>query len=119
MVRNLAAVIFAALSVSVASAQQCTVKPATIPLGETVRLRCEASANGGAPASARLKDRSVKMFKESDGSFQSLMPIAEADIPGTYSVEFLSGDGSTIDSAKLMIRPTVFPTQNVNLAPQV
>jgi murein DD-endopeptidase MepM/ murein hydrolase activator NlpD len=114
--RILAAVIFVALSASVASAQQCSVKPATIPLGETVRLRCEGA---GAVATARLKDRVVKMFKESDGTFQALMPIAEADIPGAYSVEFLSADGSTIDSAKLTIRPTVFPTQNVNLAPQV
>jgi murein DD-endopeptidase MepM/ murein hydrolase activator NlpD len=118
-VKIFATIIFVALSASAGTAQQCSVKPTTIPLGETVRLRCEASANGGAPASARLKDRTVKMFKESDGSFQSLMPIAELDTPGTYSVEFLSADGSSIDSAKLTIRPTVFPTQNVNLAPQV
>jgi len=114
--RNFAAFIFVALGATVAGAQQCSVKPATIPLGETVRLRCEGA---NAVASARLKDRVVKMFKESDGTFQALMPIAEADIPGAYSVEFLAADGSTTDSAKLTIRPTVFPTQNVNLAPQI
>jgi len=116
---KISAALILAISASAVGAHQCTVKPTTIPLGETVRLRCEVAANGGAPASARLKDRVVKVFRESDGTFQALMPIAEADIPGTYSVEFLSADGSTIDSAKLTIRPTVFPTQNVNLAPQV
>jgi murein DD-endopeptidase MepM/ murein hydrolase activator NlpD len=112
----LAAIIFVALSANAASAQQCTVKPSTIPLGETVRLRCER-VDG--VATARLKARTVKMFKQADGTWQALMPVAVLDIPGTYSVEFLSADGSSVDSAKLVIRPTIFPTQNVNLAPQI
>jgi murein DD-endopeptidase MepM/ murein hydrolase activator NlpD len=111
-----AGAVFLCVTASAMNAQQCTVKPAIIPLGETVRLRCE---DAGDVATARLKDRTIKMFKESDGTFQALMPIAELDIPGTYSVEFLSADGNTINSAKLTIRPTVFPTQNVNLAPQI
>ena len=111
-----AGVIFVALSACVASAQECSVKPAIIPLGETVRLRCEGAVS---PASARLKDRTVKMFKQTDGTSQALMPVAVLDSPGTFSVEFLSADGNAIDSAKLTIRPTVFPTQNVNLAPQI
>jgi murein DD-endopeptidase MepM/ murein hydrolase activator NlpD len=116
---RLAAILFStALAASAVNAQQCTVKPAVIPLGETVRLHCVADASSSV-ATARLKDRTVKMFKESDGTSQGLMPIAEADIPGAYSVEFLAADGHTIDSAKLTIRHTVFPTQNVNLAPQI
>ena len=59
------------------------------------------------------------MFKQKDGTWFALMPIAEADIPGAYSVEFLAASGERIDSARLTIRPTVFPTQNVNLAPQI
>jgi murein DD-endopeptidase MepM/ murein hydrolase activator NlpD len=114
--RVFSALVLATMAASVVGAQRCSVKPAIIPLGETVRLRCEGSDG---VASARLKDRTVKMFKESDGSFQALMPIAEADVPGTYSVEFLGADGNTFDSVKLTIRPTVFPTQNVNLAPQI
>jgi murein DD-endopeptidase MepM/ murein hydrolase activator NlpD len=113
-----AALLFVCVSASAANAQQCSLKPATIPLGETVRLRCENAVNT-APATARLKDRTIKMFKQKDGAWFGLMPIAEADIPGAYSVEFLAASGETIDSAKLTIRPTVFPTQNVNLAPQI
>lgn len=109
---------FAVSAASAVNAQQCSVKPTVISLGETVRLRCEAGTNGSV-ATARLKSRTVKMFQEADGSFQALMPIAVADIPGAYSVEFLSADGSAVDSAKLTIRRTVFPTQNVNLAPQI
>src|ERR1039458_2135642 len=114
----LAAVIFVAATASTVGAQQCSVKPAAISLDETVRLQCEGAANNNI-ATARLKDRTIKMFKQPDGSWQGLMPVAVADIPGVYSVEFLAADGETIDAAKLTIRPTVFPTQNVNLAPQI
>ena len=92
-----------------------------------MRLRCGEAAAGEnamgsvsvAPATARLANRTVRMFKQADSGWMGLMPIAEADIPGAYTVEFLAGDGSVIESAKLTIRPTVFPTQNVNLAPQI
>ena len=91
-----------------------------------MRLRCaEAAAGENAmgsvsvtPVTARLKDRTVRMFKQADQSWMGLMPIAEADVPGAYTVEFLASDGAVIESAKLTIRHTVFPTQNVNLAPQ-
>jgi len=112
------------MAASVASAQTCTVKPTAISLGETVRLHCEGPANSNAAeianvVSARLKDRTVKMFRQSDNTWSGLMPIAVADIPGAYQVDFMAMDGKTIGSAKLTIRPTVFPTQNVNLAPQI
>ena len=115
---------FAAFAASVTGAQQCTVKPTSIPLGETVRLHCEPAANSNAAeiipiVSARLKERAVKIFRQADGGWSGLMPIAVADVPGTFQVDFLSADGKVIDSSKLTIRPTVFPTQNVNLAPQI
>ena len=128
-VRTIAAVFFAAITASVVTvstttAQTCTVKPAAISLGETVRLRCESPANSNVAetvnvTSARLKDRTVKMFRQADGSWSGLMPIAVADIPGAHQVDFMAMDGKTINSAKLTIRRTVFPTQNVNLAPQI
>jgi murein DD-endopeptidase MepM/ murein hydrolase activator NlpD len=118
------AIAFAALSASVISAQQCAVKPPAIPLGETVRLHCEPAANSNAAeitpiVSARLKDRTVKMFRQPDGSWSGLMPVAVADVPGAFPVDFLAADGKIIDSSKLTIRATAFPTQNVNLAPQI
>ena len=103
---------------AIPAAAQCTVKPAAIPLGETVRLNCEGAAAENL-ASARLKDRSVRMFKQADGGWMGLMPIAIQDAPGEFAIDFLAADGTQIESAKLTIRPTVFPTQNVNLAPQI
>jgi murein DD-endopeptidase MepM/ murein hydrolase activator NlpD len=107
---------------SSAGAQQCAVKPASIPLGQTVRLRCEIPA-----ATARLdfrpnggpNGRTVRLFKEESGDWEGLMPVAVADSPGTYPIEFLAADGATLASANLTIRKTIFPTQNVVLAPQI
>ena len=86
----------AALIASTASAQRCAVKPASIPLGQTVRLRCEVPA-----ATARLNGRTVRLFKQESGDWQGLMPVAVADAPGTYSIEFLAEDGTALASVSL------------------
>jgi murein DD-endopeptidase MepM/ murein hydrolase activator NlpD len=104
----------AAIFASSAGAQQCTAKPASIPLGQTVRLRCEVAA-----ATARLNGRTVRLFKQESGDWQGLMPVAVADSPGTYPVEFLAADGAALASVNLTIRKTNFPSQNVVLAPQI
>ncbi len=109
----IAALIYAMIASS-AAAQNCTAKPATISLGQTVRLSCQIPAT-----TAKLKDRTVRLFPQSNGSTQGLMPIAVADIPGAYEIDFLSEDGAKLASAKLLIRATKFPTQNVVLAPQI
>jgi murein DD-endopeptidase MepM/ murein hydrolase activator NlpD len=109
----LAALTYATIASS-AAAQNCTVKPAAISLGQTVRLSCRIPAS-----TAKLNDRTVRLFPQSNGGSQGLMPIAVADVPGTYELEFLAEDGTTLASAKLTIRPTTFPRQNVVLAPQI
>jgi murein DD-endopeptidase MepM/ murein hydrolase activator NlpD len=124
----------AAIFASSAHAQQCTVKPASIPLGQTVRLRCEVPA-----ATARLNEnlsaqqdthlngqvdehlngRTVRLFRQESGYWEGLLPIAVEDTPGTYPIEFLAADGTALASANLTVRKTIFPTQNVVLAPQI
>lgn len=104
----------ALLFASPANAQQCTVKPVAIPLGQTVRLQCKTAA-----ATAQLNDRTVRLFQQPSGNWTGLMPIAVKDVPGNYSVEFLAADGTKISAAKLTILKTRFPTQNVTLAPQI
>jgi murein DD-endopeptidase MepM/ murein hydrolase activator NlpD len=108
------AALLAALTASIAGAQQCTVKPALIPLGQTVRLRCEIPAT-----TARLNGRTVRLYKQESGEWLGLMPVAVADVPGTYPVEFLAEDGTAVASVSLIIRKTIFPSQNVVLAPQI
>jgi murein DD-endopeptidase MepM/ murein hydrolase activator NlpD len=104
----------AAMFASAAGAQQCAVKPMSIPLGQTVRLRCEVPA-----ATARLKARTVRLFKQESGEWEGLMPVSVADTPGTYPIEFLAADGTTLASVNLTVRKTIFPSQNVVLAPQI
>jgi murein DD-endopeptidase MepM/ murein hydrolase activator NlpD len=109
----LAAALYATLAAP-AAAQKCTVKPAIISLGQTVRLTCQIPAT-----TAKLNDRTVRLFPQSNGGSQGLMPIAVADIPGAYEIKFQAEDGAALATAKLTIRPTKFPTQNVVLAPQI
>jgi hypothetical protein len=99
-------------------AQQCTVKPAAISLGETAHLQCDASPSTNI-ATARLKDRTVKMYKQPDGKWMGLMPVSITDVPGIYLVDFFAGNETQLESVKLTIRRTIFPTQNVNLTPQI
>lgn len=109
----LAALLYATIASS-AAAQNCTVKPAAISLGQTVRLSCQVPAS-----SAKLNDRTVRLFPQSNGGAQGLMPISAADVPGAYEIQFLAEDGAPVASVKLTIRATKFPTQNVVLAPQI
>jgi murein DD-endopeptidase MepM/ murein hydrolase activator NlpD len=111
---TLLAALLYAVTASPTSAQPCTVKPAAISLGQTVRLSCQIPAS-----SAKLQDRTVRLFPQPNGSSQGLMPIAVADVPGSYEIEFLAEDGKSLASAKLTIRATTFLTQNVVLAPQI
>src|SRR5271156_2592873 len=99
---------------SPALAQKCTVKPAIISLGQTVRLACLVPA-----ATAKLTARPVRLFPQSSGGSQGLRRIAVADTPGPYEIKFQAEDGAELASAKLTIRPTKFPAQNVVLAPQI
>ena len=110
---SFAAAVFAP-SARAQQSPQCTVKPVSIPLGQTVRLRCEVPA-----VTARLNGRTVRLFKQESGDWQGLMPVAVADKPGTFPIQFLAADGATLASADLTIRKTIFPSQNVVLAPQI
>ena len=116
----------AALFASQASAQQCTVKPPSISLGQTVRLHCSVEVAKAtldfSPYDGDLSNptpRIVRMFKQADGSWEGLMPIAVKDPPGDVAISFARGDGSRLADVRLTIRKTVFPKQNVTLAPSI
>ncbi|MGD0306410.1 MAG: M23 family metallopeptidase, partial [Candidatus Acidiferrales bacterium] len=101
---------------------QCSVKPASIPLGQTVRLHCDvevATAVMVRDPTAKLIVRSVPMFKQADGSWEGLMPVAVEDDPETNGIIFKAADGTAVAGAEVSIRKTIFPTQNVTLAPQI
>ena len=99
-----------------ARAQQCTVTPTAVKLGQTIRLKCPASAQ---IASAKMDTRTVKLFPQADGSLFGLMPVSVKQKPSVYSMEFLSPDGTAHLSRKVTVLKTYFPAQNVTLAPQI
>lgn len=95
-------------------AQQCSVSPAAVKLGQTIRLVCPPGV-----ASATLEARTIKLFPQSDGSAFGLMPVSVKQKPGTYSLQFVSSDGKTISTRRVTILKTWFPSQNVTLSPQI
>jgi murein DD-endopeptidase MepM/ murein hydrolase activator NlpD len=119
-------VVMLALGASVVGAQEahCSVKPSAIALGQTVRLRCDVEVSEaildfsrGMGGLSVPKPRKVRMFKQADGSWQGLMPIAVEDSPGqNYPIGF---DGAGTGLLHVTIKKTIFPTQNVTLAPSI
>ena len=95
-------------------AQECSVSPKAVNLGETLRLACS-----GEVASAKWNDRTIRLFTQSDGKKFGLMPVSVKASPGPSSIEFLSKEGNTLAAMKVLVRETRFPTENVRLAPDI
>jgi murein DD-endopeptidase MepM/ murein hydrolase activator NlpD len=119
---------------SPARAQTCIVTPGAINLGNTLRLRCaEKPAKPATPppadaavttppsviTHARLHDKTIALFPQSDGALFGLMPVAVTETPGNAKIEFLDASGAIAQTLAVTIKPTRFPTQNVNLSPEI
>lgn len=98
----------------VLSAQQCTVTPKQVKLGDTLRITCPAEFTN-----ARLNDREAALFLQSNGKRFGLLPISVKDKPGNYSIAIFNGDERTPEKLSIAIRKTIFPTQNVKLSPEI
>ena len=101
-------------SVDLAFAQDCTVSPAQVKLGETLRITCPAQF-----IKARLNDRESQLFLQSDGQRFGLLAISVKDHPGTFELTALRGDDGLPQNLRVVIRKTIFPTQNVKLSPEI
>jgi len=88
-------------------------RPAQIKLGETLRISCPAKFN-----SAKVNDRSTKLYPQSDGRSFGLLPISVKDKPGSFTLIISSEDGAA-QNLPIVIRKTIFPSQNVKLAPEI
>jgi murein DD-endopeptidase MepM/ murein hydrolase activator NlpD len=109
-----AAMLASLLSAAHSHAQRCTVSPKQVKLGETLRITCPADF-----AKARLGDRETQLFLQSDGKSFGLLPISVKDKSGSQELTaFRRGDGSP-QTIRVVILTTSFPTQNVNLAPEI
>jgi murein DD-endopeptidase MepM/ murein hydrolase activator NlpD len=94
--------------------QPCTVTPKQVNLGGTLRISCPAEFTR-----ATLNDRSVQLFPESDGKRFGLLPIAVTDKPGSFSLTLSRGEDGLSQTTQVLVRKTVFPTQNVKLSPEI
>jgi murein DD-endopeptidase MepM/ murein hydrolase activator NlpD len=95
-------------------AQKCTVTPARVKLGETLRISCPAKF-----ASAKLNDRVAKLYPQSGGRAFGLLPISVKDKPGSFTLIISSDEGAAAQNLPIVIRKTVFPSQNVRLTPEI
>jgi murein DD-endopeptidase MepM/ murein hydrolase activator NlpD len=90
-------------------AQTFTLTPQTIRQGGTLHLSAPSSAEW-----ARLGKRKVPLYPA--GNIKSgLMPIAITAKPGEYTLEFLDGHDSVIETASVHIANAHYPRQNVVL----
>lgn len=96
------------------SAQRCTVLPAQVKLGQTLRITCPAPYS-----KAKLNDRETQLFLQPDGSRFGLLPISVQDKPGAYDLVASRSDDGQPQFLHVTIRKTLFPSQNVKLSPDI
>jgi murein DD-endopeptidase MepM/ murein hydrolase activator NlpD len=106
---------FAALfCVAPLQAQKCRVLPVQVKLGQTLRITCPAEFT-----SVKLNERSAKLYLQPDGKRFGLLPISVKDAPGTFSLLISRNDDGAPQSLPVVIRKTIFPSQNVKLSPEI
>jgi len=88
--------------------------PGSIVQGKTLRIRGPASA-----ATARMGDRTVRMFAEPGGGTFGLMPIAASEKTGAYRLDLLDGKNVALTGANLEVVDAHFPKQNVTIQPNL
>lgn len=97
-----------------AFAQTCTVTPKPVKLGDTLRITCPAGFS-----SATLNGRTSKLFPQSTGKNFGLLPVSVKDLPGPAKISVSSNEAAPPQQLPVTIRKTVFPSQNVNLSPEI
>jgi murein DD-endopeptidase MepM/ murein hydrolase activator NlpD len=96
------------------AADACRISPVRAPQGDVARLTCTVEV-----VSARMGERTIPMFKQANGNWLGLMPIAATDAPGAAQITFLSQFHQEVHTAELTIADAHFKAQNVNLAPDI
>ena len=106
--------LFVTFGAATVRAQNCKVLPGQIKLGDTLRISCPAEFT-----SAKLNDRSAKLYLQPNGKRFGLLPISVKDMPGTFPLILSTSDENESQTLRVVIRKTIFPSQNVTLAPDI
>src|SRR5215813_12896530 len=110
----LLAFLVCAAAMAPAVAQNCTVSPQQVKLGETLRITCPAEYS-----SATLLGRTARLFEQPAGGHFGLLPISVKDLPGPATITISQNDRGPQLQLRIVIRKTFFPSQNVKLSPEI
>ncbi len=89
------------------------VDPTTVLQGGIIRIASDAPA-----ASARMLNRTIRLFPQPAGSRFGLMPVGAIDKPGVYPLQILSADGAVLRTTQITIQNARFSVQDVKLDPK-
>ncbi len=90
------------------------VKAASVRQGDVLRVTAKAPAE-----SARLLERSIRLFPQPNGERLGLMPVPADQKPGTYRLEILDGQNTVVRRNQVTVRNAHFLKQNVRLKPEI
>jgi murein DD-endopeptidase MepM/ murein hydrolase activator NlpD len=76
-----------------------------------LRIHGPASA-----ATAKMEDRTIRLFPQPDGASFGLMPVPALQKPGEYKIELFDKAGAAVASAPVRVLDAHFPKQNVVIA---
>ena len=66
-----------------------------------------------------MNDRTVRLFRQADGSSFGLMPVTLDQKPGAYTLDVTDQRGQTVATATVQVVDAHFRKQNVTIAPSV
>ena len=82
--------------------------PATVKQGGVIRVRGPVAA-----VAARMGERNIRLFRQTDGAAFGLMPIPADQKPGSYRVELLDEKNAVLSSSEVAVTDAHFRKQNV------
>ncbi len=69
--------------------------------------------------SARLLERTIKLFPQTEGPALGLMPIPTLEKPGKYQMDFLDQTGAVLHSTEITVEDAYYPRENLSIAPSL
>jgi murein DD-endopeptidase MepM/ murein hydrolase activator NlpD len=103
--------VFVASSIAVMAGPGFSAAPARAPQGNTIHVRAPAGS-----LQARLGEKTVPLYAESDGTRSGLMPVPASLRPGAYQLDFLGEGDSLQKRLAITVLDAKFPKQNVVLS---
>jgi hypothetical protein len=87
---------------------QASELPATVKQGGVIRVHGPAAA-----VAARMEERTIRLFPESDGRALGLMPVPADQKPGSYKLDLLAANQAVLSSSEVTVLDSHFRKQNV------